>query len=852
MDAGPLSYVCGVSSVGAAKRRRGTPPAAIAFIGLGIASVTAAFALVMSRLSSKSNARGPAAKKKVHNSARSGSLRLGSPQRGSFSSSYTWTTASAKASSPPASATTVALPSSVMRKSRNALYLPGETSYSSTAPMPVPSGETQTLLHVPPSIQDEGQNQGFVSAPVAGVPVMITKTGTSQLCSLSPVPAITTAPVAASEPATTTTLVPMQRPFSSREPVLCTTMVAAQSVLSASTFAAVPTERPAPDFSPIAPDPAVREIQSPPLVATSCPSSAVVAADCSSAHTSGPGVMMAKLQPLLQTSAATVTPNECISVRPLVQLPERRIVAGIGDQAQESSDTAQEFHQRKPTQHSAKDNLALDLLSGKASVVSDDAGTALAEQDGELETARLVSTALKVDGGENCIAPEEVEPQSGVEAEAEQLLLAATTAWNVHGNRAQGVKLSQRALAALRAGPHRAKYRSDVASSLADMLYGMNRWEEALEAVGEAMQAAREAGEWAMAIKLANNMGAVYKKLDRISDAIALHRSCYAMAVAELGVAHPLSLLARTNLTETLTMRNAYEPGAGGQEDNQEVVNAAQREARQLLQAALAQLEAEAGTQRAALETVMTVNDDEELGKDDVGNSIANGNHGSSELPTSKYRRTRTAIVRTHIELGRLEMMAGEDPDAAEGAFRAALALCDELYGVDSRESGGPAFSLANCLRSIGKKDEARALYERLFDLIVKRNGQGEETAVHLARSLADLAEEAGDWAATDRFSSAALHSMTLLIGTRVHPVLESFYQAACRAKIHNGDAAGAEALRRQYLTAMLRLSQQQARNPGGRRVTAAVSGTVTTAGQKDASSRSHRKSGGLLRKGGK
>jgi hypothetical protein len=67
-------------------------------------------------------------------------------------------------------------------------------------------------------------------------------------------------------------------------------------------------------------------------------------------------------------------------------------------------------------------------------------------------------------------------------------------------------------------------------------------------------------------------------------------------------------------------------------------------------------------------------------------------------------RRTRTAIIRTYIELGRLEMVAGEDKGAAEAAYRSALSQCEAVYGADSRESQGPAFSLANCLRSIDKK----------------------------------------------------------------------------------------------------------------------------------------------------
>lgn len=82
----------------------------------------------------------------------------------------------------------------------------------------------------------------------------------------------------------------------------------------------------------------------------------------------------------------------------------------------------------------------------------------------------------------------------------------------------------------------------------------------------------------------------------------------------------------------------------------------------------------------------------------------------AQETPeAAALRRTRTALIRTHIELGRLEMVAGESPDAAEGAYRSALALCHEVYGAGSREAAAPAFNLANCLRAIGKKGEPRS-----------------------------------------------------------------------------------------------------------------------------------------------
>ncbi len=64
--------------------------------------------------------------------------------------------------------------------------------------------------------------------------------------------------------------------------------------------------------------------------------------------------------------------------------------------------------------------------------------------------------------------------------------------------------------------------------------------------------------------------------------------------------------------------------------------------------------------------------------------------------------------------------------------------------------------------------------------------------SINLRGSLSRfLGPQAEDWASADRYASRALESMTLLIGIRAHPVLESFYQAACRAKTNNGGQGG-------------------------------------------------------------
>ena len=63
------------------------------------------------------------------------------------------------------------------------------------------------------------------------------------------------------------------------------------------------------------------------------------------------------------------------------------------------------------------------------------------------------------------------------------------------------------------------------------------------------------------------------------------------------------------------------------------------------------------------------------------------------------YRRTRSALVRTRIELGRLEIR-DEDYNAAIGQYEEALRVCSEIYGEDAAETGGCWACLHACLHT--------------------------------------------------------------------------------------------------------------------------------------------------------
>ncbi|GFH14062.1 putative eyespot globule-associated protein 1, partial [Haematococcus lacustris] len=93
---------------------------------------------------------------------------------------------------------------------------------------------------------------------------------------------------------------------------------------------------------------------------------------------------------------------------------------------------------------------------------------------------------------------------------------------------------------------------AEAISTLADMNFAEGHLQLAEDNVRVAMRSAEEAKEWVLAVKLANNLGAVLKKANKRPELLALHQSTWETAVDKLGIAHPFALVARANLVEAL------------------------------------------------------------------------------------------------------------------------------------------------------------------------------------------------------------------------------------------------------------------------------------------------------------
>ncbi len=87
-------------------------------------------------------------------------------------------------------------------------------------------------------------------------------------------------------------------------------------------------------------------------------------------------------------------------------------------------------------------------------------------------------------------------------------------------------KLQRRALEVVQGGEARPEVVSEVASSLADMLYAQEKHEEAQEAVETAMASAEAGGNNALYIKLSNNLGAVLRKLNKHAEVCVCVAGC--------------------------------------------------------------------------------------------------------------------------------------------------------------------------------------------------------------------------------------------------------------------------------------------------------------------------------------
>lgn len=89
-------------------------------------------------------------------------------------------------------------------------------------------------------------------------------------------------------------------------------------------------------------------------------------------------------------------------------------------------------------------------------------------------------------------------------------------------------------------------------ATLADIHFAMEDLDSAAACVSKAVAAAEGAGEWALAVKFSNNLGAVMKKQGKKEEVLEQHRRMWGCAAEKLGRAHPYALLARANVVESL------------------------------------------------------------------------------------------------------------------------------------------------------------------------------------------------------------------------------------------------------------------------------------------------------------
>jgi tetratricopeptide (TPR) repeat protein len=84
------------------------------------------------------------------------------------------------------------------------------------------------------------------------------------------------------------------------------------------------------------------------------------------------------------------------------------------------------------------------------------------------------------------------------------------------------------------------------------MLYAQGKLDDAHDAVAVALDAAESSKQYALYIKLSNNMGAVLRKLERHDEGKTLHSKALEMAKTHFGPAHATATLARGNLVDVM------------------------------------------------------------------------------------------------------------------------------------------------------------------------------------------------------------------------------------------------------------------------------------------------------------
>jgi tetratricopeptide (TPR) repeat protein len=83
-------------------------------------------------------------------------------------------------------------------------------------------------------------------------------------------------------------------------------------------------------------------------------------------------------------------------------------------------------------------------------------------------------------------------------------------------------------------GLARPKLIAELSSTLADVQYSLEKFDEAAASVRKAIDAADSYDNHTLVIKLSNNLGAVLRKTEKITEALELHQSTFERARTHL------------------------------------------------------------------------------------------------------------------------------------------------------------------------------------------------------------------------------------------------------------------------------------------------------------------------------
>lgn len=95
---------------------------------------------------------------------------------------------------------------------------------------------------------------------------------------------------------------------------------------------------------------------------------------------------------------------------------------------------------------------------------------------------------------------------------------------------------------------------------------------------------------------------------------------------------------------------------------------------------------------------------------------------------------------------------------------------------------------LATCYRQAANLPAARELYKRLYNINERQAGNANQSAVMLAKTIAEVAEEQQEYGEAVTWAEKALEAMQAVVGVRVHPYLEPFFTAVVNYKNKAGE----------------------------------------------------------------